>query len=90
MGIGFIWFIVIGLAAGWLARYVMKKSNSFGVLADIGIGVMGALMGGLLFQVFSGPSRAGLGGLFGSLIVATMGAIMLLFGLRVFKKEKEA
>jgi uncharacterized membrane protein YeaQ/YmgE (transglycosylase-associated protein family) len=86
MGIGFIWFILIGLAAGWLAGQVMKKGSSFGVVGDIVIGVIGALIGGLLFQVLSVPSG---GGLFGSLIVATIGAIVLLFGLRVIKKDKK-
>lgn len=82
MGIGFIWFIVIGLAAGLLAGYVMKKGNSFGVVGDFVIGVIGALLGGLLHQVFSVPSG---GGLLGSLFIATMGAITLLFGLRIIK-----
>jgi uncharacterized membrane protein YeaQ/YmgE (transglycosylase-associated protein family) len=84
MGIGFIWFLLIGLAAGWMAGYVMKKSSSFGVVSDIVIGVIGALIGGSLVQVFNVPFE---GGLFGSLIVATMGAIVLLFGLRMLKKE---
>jgi uncharacterized membrane protein YeaQ/YmgE (transglycosylase-associated protein family) len=79
----FIWFIVIGLAAGWLVGQVMKTGSGFGVVGDIVVGVIGATLGGLLFQ------KLGIavgGGLIGSLIVATIGAIILLFGLRLFKK----
>jgi uncharacterized membrane protein YeaQ/YmgE (transglycosylase-associated protein family) len=79
---GFFWFILIGLAAGWLAGQVMK-GGGFGVLGDIGVGVIGALLGGFLFRAFGVTAGAGL---LGSLIVATIGAIVLLFVLRLVKK----
>ena len=78
----FVWFILIGLAAGWLAGQVMK-GGGFGVLGDIVVGVIGALLGGFLFRTFE--VSAG-GGLLGSLIVATIGAIVLLVVLRLIKK----
>jgi uncharacterized membrane protein YeaQ/YmgE (transglycosylase-associated protein family) len=75
-------FIVIGLAAGWLARHIMK-GDRFGVVGDIVVGVIGAVIGGVLFQ----RSGAFVGnGLAGSLIVATIGAVILLFVLRLIKK----
>jgi len=67
----FVWFILIGLAAGWLAGQVMK-GGGFGVLGDIVVGVIGALLGGFLFRTF-GVSAGG--GLLGSLIVATIGLL---------------
>ena len=73
---------MIGLAAGWLAGQVIK-GGGFGVLGDIVVGVIGALLGGFLFRTF-GVSAGG--GLLGSLIVATIGAIVLLFVLRLVKK----
>jgi uncharacterized membrane protein YeaQ/YmgE (transglycosylase-associated protein family) len=79
---GLILFILIGLAAGWLAGQVMK-GGGFGVVGDIVVGVIGALIGGFLFQrsgAFAGS------GLLGSLIVATIGAIVLLFLLRLIKR----
>jgi uncharacterized membrane protein YeaQ/YmgE (transglycosylase-associated protein family) len=82
MGMGLIWFIVIGLVAGWLAGQIMK-GGGFGVVGDIIVGVIGAVIGGFLFQrsgAFAGS------GLVGSLIVATIGAVILLFGLRLLKK----
>jgi uncharacterized membrane protein YeaQ/YmgE (transglycosylase-associated protein family) len=77
----FIWFILIGLAAGWLAGQLVK-GGGFGMMGDIIVGVIGALLGGFLFSAFGLSSG---GGLLGSLIVATIGAVVLLFGLRIIK-----
>ncbi len=78
----FLWFILIGLAAGWLAGQIMKGSG-FGVLGDLVVGVIGALLGGFIFGTL-GISAGG--GLLGSLIVATIGAVVLLFLLRLVKR----
>ncbi|MEI6330923.1 MAG: GlsB/YeaQ/YmgE family stress response membrane protein [Pseudanabaena sp. ELA645] len=77
----FIWFIMIGLAAGWLAGQLVK-GGGFGMVGDIIVGVIGALIGGFLFSALGVSSG---GGLLGSLIVATIGAVVLLFGLRLIK-----
>ena len=78
----FIWFILVGLIAGWLAG-VLVKGGGFGVVGDIVVGVLGALVGGFLFGVlgFSGG-----GGLLGSIVVATVGAVVLIFVLRLVKR----
>jgi len=78
----FVWFILIGLAAGWLAGQFMK-GGGFGIVGDIIVGVIGALIGGFLFRSL-GISAGG--GLLGALIVATIGAIVLLFVLRLIKR----
>jgi len=78
----FLWFILIGLCAGWLAGQLMK-GGGFGVIGNIIVGVIGALLGGFLFRTF-GVSTGG--GLIGSLVVATIGAVVLLFLLRLIKK----
>jgi uncharacterized membrane protein YeaQ/YmgE (transglycosylase-associated protein family) len=77
----FLWFIVIGLAAGWLAGQVMR-AGGFGVVGDILLGVVGALVGGFLFHQL-GLSAGG--GLIGALIVATIGAGVVLFLGRMIK-----
>ena len=77
----FIWFILIGLAAGWLAGQLVK-GGGFGMMGDIIVGIIGALLGGFLFSAFGLSSG---GGLLGRLIVATIGAVVLLFGLRLIK-----
>ena len=78
----FIWFILIGLIAGWLAGQVMK-GGGYGVIGDIIVGILGALPGGWLFGVLG--IGAG-GGLIGSLIVAFIGACILIFLVRLIKR----
>jgi uncharacterized membrane protein YeaQ/YmgE (transglycosylase-associated protein family) len=78
----FVWFILVGLVAGWLAG-MLVKGGGFGVLGDIIVGVLGALVGGFLFG-FLGFS--GGGGLLGSIVVATVGAVVLIFVLRLIKR----
>ena len=78
----FIWFILTGLVAGWLAG-VLMKGGGFGVIGDIVIGVVGALIGGFLFNAL-GISMGG--GMLGSIIVATIGAVVLIFILRLIKR----
>ena len=78
----FLWFILIGLAAGWLSGQIMK-GGGFGVIGDIVVGVIGALIGGFVFRSL-GVSAGG--GLLGALIVATIGAILLIVLLRLIKK----
>jgi uncharacterized membrane protein YeaQ/YmgE (transglycosylase-associated protein family) len=82
----FLWFILIGLAAGWLAGQLVKGSG-YGVFGDIGLGVVGSLLGGFLFNLLG---LSGSGGLVGSLIVATLGAVLLLYLLRWFSKHHHA
>ena len=81
--IGLLWFILIGLAAGWLAGRLMRGS-SYGAVGDIAVGVVGALIGGFLFRTL-GVSIGG--GLLGSLIVATIGAVVLLYLLRLIDRK---
>lgn len=78
----FIWFILIGLVAGWLAG-TLVKGGGFGVVGDIVVGVVGALLGGWLFSALGVSSG---GGLLGAIIVATIGAIVLIFILRLVKR----
>jgi uncharacterized membrane protein YeaQ/YmgE (transglycosylase-associated protein family) len=78
----FIWFIVVGLIAGWLAGQLVK-GGGFGVVGDIVVGVIGALLGGWLFGAMGiWPG----GGLIGSIVVATIGAIILIFIIRLIKR----
>lgn len=78
----FVWFILIGICAGWLAGQIMK-GGGFGVAGDRVVGVIGALLGGWLFDLL-GLSVGG--GLIGALITATVGAIVLLLLLRLVRR----
>jgi uncharacterized membrane protein YeaQ/YmgE (transglycosylase-associated protein family) len=79
--VGLIWFILIGLCAGWLAGRITKGSG-FGLLGNMAVGVVGAVLGGFLFGLLGLKSTS----LLGSLVTATVGAIALLALLRAVKR----
>ena len=75
----FIWWIIVGLIAGFITGKLMKGSG-FGALMDIVIGIVGAVVGGFLMRLFG---FAGQGGLIYTIIVAVIGAVLLTFLLRL-------
>ncbi len=77
---GIIWFLLIGLVAGWLTG-VLVKGRGFGLVGDLIVGVLGALLGGLLFGALGLAAY----GLAGSLIMAVVGALVLLFLIRLIR-----
>ncbi|MBK6007102.1 GlsB/YeaQ/YmgE family stress response membrane protein [Ramlibacter ginsenosidimutans] len=83
MQMDILWFLIVGVIAGWLAG-VLVKGGGFGILGDMVVGVIGAVLGGFLFTRF-GVSAGG--GLLGSIIVATIGAVILLVVLRLFRRR---
>ena len=78
----FIFYLLIGAAAGWLAGQLMKGS-SMGLVNNMILGVVGSMVGGMIFRLFG----LSLGGLTGSLITATAGASLLLFLAGKFLKK---
>lgn len=75
-----IGFLVIGLVAGFLAEQIMKGRGA-GLVINLVVGVVGSFIGGLLF----GFMRLSFHGLIGTLISATVGAVILLFLLGLVK-----
>jgi Predicted membrane protein len=80
-GVGIIGWIVIGIAAGFVAEKVMKRDH--GLLTNLLVGVVGALLGGWIASMLN----IGYGGWIGSFIVATLGAIILLFLLGLIRRR---
>ena len=78
-----VWFLLIGLAAGWLASQIMKGGGS-GLVTDLIMGVIGAILGGFLFGAIGLAAT----GLIGSLVTATVGAIVLIAGLRMINRPR--
>lgn len=76
-----IWFLLIGLIAGWLASMVMK-GGGYSLLTYLVIGVIGALLGGWLFGVLGIAA----GGLIGAIVTAFVGAVVLILLLRVIRR----
>lgn len=78
----FVWFLLIGLAAGWLAGQLMKGRSS-SLAEDLAVGVIGSLLGGFLFGLIGLRAT----GLIGSLVTATVGAIVLIALIRKIRKR---
>ena len=76
-----VWFLLVGLIAGWLAGKLMRGSG-FGAVGDIVIGVVGAFIGKFLFGLLGMAAS----GTIGSIVVATAGASILLYVVRLLKK----
>ncbi|MEX1997096.1 MAG: GlsB/YeaQ/YmgE family stress response membrane protein [Candidatus Andersenbacteria bacterium] len=77
-----IWALIIGAIAGWLAGLIMK-GRGFGVIGNVIVGILGALLGSFLF------GQLGVGGgesVIGQIIVATIGAIILLFLISLVRR----
>jgi len=77
-----IFFLLIGGIAGWLAGKIMK-GRGLGLWANIGVGVIGALVGGTVFQQLGIEMH----GLIGQLLTATIGAVALLWLAKLINKS---
>lgn len=79
---GFLVWILVGLIAGWLASHVMK-GGGYGVLVDIILGILGGVVGGWVFGLLGiWPG----GGIIGAIIVAFVGAVILVGITRFLRK----
>ncbi len=76
------WWLIVGLIAGFLASVVMR--GGYGILGDIIAGVVGGFIGGWLFGVLGISVGSGL---FGSILVAFIGACILIAILRLFSRS---
>lgn len=80
--VGFIGAIIIGIAAGWIAEQVMHREH--GLLTNLIVGLVGALLGALVADLLGFDFA----GFWGSLLVSTLGAILLLFLLGLFRRRR--
>lgn len=78
-----VWFLLIGLVAGWLAS-ILIKVRGLRLIEKLVVGVIGALIGGYLFRVL--PVDVNVSGTAGSLITATVGAVILLFVVKLVRR----
>ena len=76
-----LWFLLIGLIAGWLAGLIMR-GGGYGIVGDIIIGIIGSVVGGLLFWAIGLSAY----GTLGSIVMAVIGAIIFIFALRILKR----
>ena len=78
-----LWLLVIGAIAGWLASLLMKSKNlSLG--GYLVLGILGAIVGGFVF----GLLQLSANGLIGSIISATVGAMIVIWLVQAIWKKK--
>ena len=82
-GFGWVAWIVIGIIAGWLAEKVMGRSH--GLITNLIVGVVGALLGGFIASNLLGMDVGGFN--FVTLLVAFLGACLLLFLVGLVKRR---
>lgn len=70
----FIWYLLLGLAAGWTANLIVKGGSS-GLLVNLIVGLVGGVLGGWLFSLIGLVPV----GTLGSLVTAVIGSIVLLW-----------
>lgn len=81
---GILSWIVVGLIAGWLAG-VLMRGGGFGVLGDIIVGIVGALLGGFLASALFNVAAPMTGINLTSILIAFLGAVVLLAILRLLR-----
>lgn len=81
----FLWWIIVGLIAGWAAGRIMKGSG-YGPLMDIVLGIIGAVLGGWIMSMLG----IGGGGMIWTIIVAIIGAVILVWLVRLITGNRAA
>ncbi|MEO5509955.1 MAG: GlsB/YeaQ/YmgE family stress response membrane protein [Longimicrobiales bacterium] len=87
MDMDILTWLIVGLIAGVLASMVMGGTG-LGIIGDIVIGIVGAFVGGWIFRTLGVATP--LGGLAGTILVAFIGAVFLLFIIRLVKRGSRA
>lgn len=81
---GIISWLVFGALAGWVASMIAGDNAKQGWLGNIIVGIVGAFVGGIIFGFIFGGGSFFVGWNIGSFIAAVIGALVLLFILRMF------
>lgn len=79
----YLWYLLLGLVAGWIANLIVKGGGS-GLLINLIVGIVGSILGGWLFSLIG---LAAVGTL-GSLATAIVGAIILLWIVSMINRRK--
>lgn len=80
-----ITWIILGALAGWIASIITGTNNRVNGWMNVGIGILGAFIGGLALQLFGIPLDAGFN--VSSLLTAVAGAVILLLVMRAFRSD---
>lgn len=78
-----IFWLIVGALAGWIASLIVKTNEAQGTLMDIIVGIIGAVVGGWIFDHFFGINVTGF---WQTLLSAIVGAVVLLFIIKLLFK----
>ena len=81
---GLILWVIFGALAGWIASMIMKTDAQQGMVANIVVGIIGAVIGGFVMSLVGGSGVTGFN--LYSLVVAILGAVILLWIVKMFRK----
>lgn len=76
--LGFMWWVIIGLVAGLLARLMVPGRQPMGWLLTIGLGLLGSIVGGMISSALFGTNPQDTGIQTSGLIMSTVGAVIVL------------
>jgi len=85
--LAFIGWLIIGALAGWIASMIMGRGG-YGLIGDIIVGLIGAVVGGFIVGLFSPDFNMNGNSWWVSLIVAVVGAIILIFIVRALTRGR--
>ena len=80
----FIAWIIFGALAGWIASIITGRNAQMGACANIIVGILGAVIGGFIMQSFGAQGITGFN--IPSMLVAILGAVLLLFVVGLFRR----
>ena len=83
--LSFIWFLIIGLVAGFLARLVMPGRDAMSLLATLALGVVGSILGGVVSWAVWGTETNGIRP--SGLLMSIVGAILVLLVWRMVRSR---
>jgi len=83
---GILSWIVLGALAGWVASIIMGRNSSMGLIANIGVGILGAFVGGYVMNLIDRPGVTGFN--FSSFLIALLGAVILLAIFNLFSRRR--
>jgi uncharacterized membrane protein YeaQ/YmgE (transglycosylase-associated protein family) len=85
---GFLIWLIVGGIVGWLASLVMRTDGQQGILLNVVVGIIGALLGGWLISPLVGVGTINEGISIGSIVVSLIGAIILLAIVNLFRRGR--
>lgn len=85
---GFIIWLIVGGLVGWIASLIMRTDAQQGILLNIVVGIIGALLAGWVISPLIGVATINQGISIGSILVSLVGAIILLAIVNLFRRRK--